>query len=171
MSKQQFSLQEEQYFTLLGKVGLVVHLSQMIEYNIANILALDELCENFYKSKTMSYNKFNNISQKAEKWYHILECKPLGYGLKKAQEHGYFVQQSQNRLDEMCDERNYVVHRMFKDDLLTQNTSKNPTFYYERIENLLEEMKVINDGLAEIFQEKTKRIQFNILTKSRSDSK
>lgn len=94
MSKQQFSLQEEQYFTLLGKVGLVVHLSQMIEYNIANILALDELCENFYKSKTMSYNKFNNISQKAEKWYHILECKPLGYGLKKAQEHGYFVQQS-----------------------------------------------------------------------------
>lgn len=154
MSKQQFSLQEEQYFTLLGKVGLVVHLSQMIEYNIANILALDELCENFYKSKTMSYNKFNNISQKAEKWYHILECKPLGYGLKKAQEHGYFVQQSQNRLDEMCDERNYVVHRMFKDDLLTQNTSKNPTFYYERIENLLEEMKVINDGLAEIFQEK-----------------
>ena len=53
MSKQQFSLQEEQYFTLLGKVGLVVHLSQMIEYNIANILALDELCENFYKSKNV----------------------------------------------------------------------------------------------------------------------
>ena len=54
----------------------------------------------------------------------------------------------------MCAERNYVVHRMFKDDLLTQNTSKNPTFYYERIENLLEEMNVINDGLTKILKEK-----------------
>lgn len=54
----------------------------------------------------------------------------------------------------MCNERNYVVHRMFKDDLLTQNTSKNPTFYYERIENLLEEMEVIIDVLTEIFKEK-----------------
>lgn len=47
MSKQQFSLQEEQYFTLLGKVGLVVHLSQMIEYNIANILAFDDVLRKF----------------------------------------------------------------------------------------------------------------------------
>lgn len=157
MSKQQFSLQEEQYFTLLGKVGLVVHLSQMIEYNIANILALDELCENFYKSRTMSYNKFNNISQKAEKWYHILECKPLGYGLKKAQEHGYFVQQSQNRLDEMCDERNYVVHQLFKEDLQMNLIETNPTFYYERLENLIEEMSLINEDLAKIMKDEQQR--------------
>lgn len=154
MSKQQFSLQEEQYFTLLGKVGLVVHLSQMIEYNIANILAFDDVLRKFDEPGLMMMYEFNDITREAEHWYEILEKKPLGFGLKEARERGFFTDESQKRLDEMCDERNYVVHRMFKDDLLTQNTSKNPTFYYERIENLLEEMKVINDGLAEIFQEK-----------------
>lgn len=102
----------------------------------------------------MMLYEFNDLTRKAEHWYEILEKKPLGFGLKKANERGFFTEEFQKRLDKMCNERNYVVHRMFKDDLLTQNTSKNPTFYYERIENLLEEMKVINDGLAEIFQEK-----------------
>lgn len=154
MSKQQFSLQEEQYFTLLGKVGLVVHLSQMIEYNIANILAFDDVLRKFDEPGLMMMYEFNDITREAEHWYEILEKKPLGFGLKEARERGFFTDESQKRLDEMCAERNYVVHRMFKDDLLTQNTSKNPTFYYERIENLLEEMKVINDGLTEIFKEK-----------------
>lgn len=154
MSKQQFSLQEEQYFTLLGKVGLVVHLSQMIEYNIANILAFDDVLRKFDEPGLMMMYEFNDITREAEHWYEILEKKPLGFGLKEARERGFFTDESQKRLDEMCAERNYVVHRMFKDDLLTQNTSKNPSFYYERIENLLEEMKVINDGLTEIFKEK-----------------
>lgn len=154
MSKQQFSLQEEQYFTLLGKVGLVVHLSQMIEYNIANILAFDDVLRKFDEPGLMMMYEFNDITREAEHWYEILEKKPLGFGLKKANERGFFTEEFQKRLDEMCDERNYVVHRMFKDDLLTQNTSKNPTFYYERIENLLEEMEVIIDVLTEIFKEK-----------------
>ena len=154
MSKQQFSLQEEQYFTLLGEVGLVVHLSQMIEYNIANILAFDDVLRKFDEPGLMMMYEFNDITREAEHWYEILEKKPLGFGLREARERGFFTDESQKRLGEMCAERNYVVHRMFKDDLLTQNTSKNPTFYYERIENLLEEMKVINDGLTEIFKEK-----------------
>lgn len=154
MSKQQFSLQEEQYFTLLGKVGLVVHLSQMIEYNIANILAFDDVLRKFDEPGLMMMYEFNDITREAEHWYEILEKKPLGFGLKEARERGFFTDESQKRLDEMCAERNYVVHRMFKDDLLTQNTSKNPTFYYERIENLLEEMKVINYGLTKILKEK-----------------
>ena len=154
MSKQQFSLQEEQYFTLFGKVGLVVHLSQMIEYNIANILAFDDVLRKFDEPGLMMMYEFNDITREAEHWYEILEKKPLGFGLKEARERGFFTDESQKRLDEMCAERNYVVHRMFKDDLLTQNTSKNPTFYYERIENLLEEMKVINYGLTKILKEK-----------------
>ena len=154
MSKQQFSLQEEQYFTLFGKVGLVVHLSQMIEYNIANILAFDDVLRKFDEPGLMMMYELNDITREAEHQYEILEKKPLGFGLKEARERGFFTDESQKRLDEMCAERNYVVHRMFKDDLLTQNTSKNPTFYYERIENLLEEMKVINDGLTKILKEK-----------------
>lgn len=152
--KNQSHQNEQQYFELLCKVGLVVHLSQMIEYNIANILAFDDVLRKFDESGSMMLYEFNDLTRKAEHWYEILEKNPLGFGLKKARERGFFTDESQKRLDEMCDERNYVVHRMFKDDLLTQNTSKNPTFYYERIENLLEEMKVINDGLTEIFKEK-----------------
>jgi hypothetical protein len=32
---------------LWGKVGFIVHLSQMVEYNLANILSADELLREF----------------------------------------------------------------------------------------------------------------------------
>ena len=40
---------EEQLIQLWGKVGFIVNLSQMIEYNLANILAFDELLREFKK--------------------------------------------------------------------------------------------------------------------------
>ena len=40
---------KEQLIQLWGKIELIVHLSQMIEYNLANILAFDELLREFKK--------------------------------------------------------------------------------------------------------------------------
>lgn len=52
---------EQQYFELLCKVGLVVHLSQMIEYNIANILAFDDVLRKFDEPGLMMMYEFNDI--------------------------------------------------------------------------------------------------------------
>jgi hypothetical protein len=38
---------EMQLFHLWGQVGFVINLSQMIEYTIANVVALDEYIRNF----------------------------------------------------------------------------------------------------------------------------
>ena len=48
MNKINQNLQE-----LWGKVGFIVHLSQMVEYNLANILSADELLRGFDTDNSM----------------------------------------------------------------------------------------------------------------------
>lgn len=54
-------------------------------------------------------------------------------------------------MEDMCKERNYVIHRLFRDDLFDKHLETDPTFYYERLENLIEEMYAINEDLNKIF--------------------
>ena len=50
---------------LLGKVGLIVHLSQMVEYNLANILSADELLRGFDTDNSMRIVDYNELVQKS----------------------------------------------------------------------------------------------------------
>ena len=46
---------------LWWKVGFIVHLSQMVEYNLANILSADELLREFEEKKFHSYKEISSI--------------------------------------------------------------------------------------------------------------
>lgn len=142
---------EEQLIQLWGKVGFIVNLSQMIEYNLANILAFDELLREFEKRDSMFVFEFNEFANKANEWYKTLESRTLGFGIKRAKELGYFDIESQKRLSDMCKERNYVIHSLFKDDLAKKHLETDPTFYFERLEKLIVEMNSINEDLSKIF--------------------
>ena len=50
-------------FELWGKVGFIVHLSQMVEYNLANILSADELFREFKTDNTVHIIDYNNLAQ------------------------------------------------------------------------------------------------------------
>lgn len=136
---------------LWGKVGFVVNLSQMIEYNLANILAFDEVLREFEEKDSMFVFEFNKFVDKANEWYKILESRTLGFGIKRAKKLGYFDNKSQKRLTAMCEERNYIIHSLFKDDLTKKYLETNPAFYYERLEKLITEMNAINEDLNKIF--------------------
>lgn len=136
---------------LWGKVGLIVNLSQMIEYTLANVLAFDEILREFEDRDSMFVYEYNEFAKRAEKLYKELEKKPLGFGIEKARQLGYFNDKSQEWLKAMCKERNFVVHRLFKEDLVAKHLETDPTFYYERLENLIEEMNAVNNNLNEIF--------------------
>lgn len=142
---------EKQLFDLWGKVGYIVNLSQMIEYTLANVLAFDEILREFEERDSMFVFEFNEFAQKAEKWYKSLESGTLGFGINEARECGYFDDESQKRMEDMRKERNYVIHRLFRDDLFDKHLETDPTFYYERLENLIEEMYAINEDLNKIF--------------------
>ena len=48
-----------------GKVGFIVHLSQMVEYNLANILSADELLRGFDTDNSMRIVDYNELVQKS----------------------------------------------------------------------------------------------------------
>ena len=128
---------------LWGKVGFIVNLSQMIEYNLANILAFSEILRDLFE--------YNTFVSKANNLYDELSKRTFGYGLKRAKEINFFTEDSLKRLHKICAERNFVVHHLFKDDLKLKYIETDPTFYFERLEKLIEYMYEANEDLSRIF--------------------
>lgn len=136
---------------LWGKVGFIVQLSQMIEYSLSNVLAFYELLHKFDNREVVSSFEFNEFAKRANDLYKELSKKSLGFGIKKARQLGCFRDKSQKWLKEVCDERNFVIHKLFKEDLLSKHLETDPEFYYERLEKLITKMYDINLELNDIF--------------------
>ena len=143
---------EKQLNCLWAKVGVIVNLSQMVEYNLANILAFDEILREFEERDSMFVCEYNEFAEQANKWYDILSQKPLGKSLNRAKEIKFFTKESEGILLQAIEKRNHVVHRLFKDDLTKKNLDKNPTVYYKELEETIELLTSVNDGLIEIFK-------------------
>ena len=143
---------EENLVQLWGKVGFIVNLSQMIEYNLSNILAFDEILREFEDKESMTILEFNDLTTKANEWYKKLQSKPLGNILKRVKEVEFFSIDTIERIKAMCEERNYVVHQLFKEDLKLKYLKTDPSYYFERLENLIEEMYSINNDLSDILE-------------------
>ena len=60
---------KKQLEELWGKVGFIVNLSQMIEYNLANILAFDEILREFNNADSMYLFEYNTFVSKANNLY------------------------------------------------------------------------------------------------------
>lgn len=142
---------KKQLEELWGKVGLIVNLSQMLEYTLANILAFDEILKKFDNKNSMSVLEYNTFASRAEALYNELIKRPFGYGLREAERLKFFTDDSQKRLKRICEERNFVIHRVFRDDLKLNHLETDPEFYFERLELLIEDMYYANEELNNIF--------------------
>ena len=111
---------------IYSKIGLVVHLSQMIEYNLANIFAFNEILEGFKETDSMYLYEFNQLAQKANEWYELLNKKELGRSLKEIKGTTALEKELISRIDKIRIRRNYYIHNFFKEDLKTQRISSNP---------------------------------------------
>ena len=63
---------EKELQSLWAKVGLIVNLSQMVEYNLANILAFDEILREFETTDSMFVFEYNEFVEYANNWYKFL---------------------------------------------------------------------------------------------------
>ena len=90
---------------LWGKVGFIVHLSQMVEYNLANILSADELLREFNERDSMCIIEYNEFAEKSNELYHTLSAKPLGVILKQAENVKFFNEDELKLLQEACKKR------------------------------------------------------------------
>ena len=137
---------------LWGKVGFIVHLSQMVEYNLANILSADELLRGFDTDNSMRIVDYNELVQKSNEMHHKLSGIPLGGVLKQAKRVNFFNEDGLELLEKACKKRNYVVHNLFRDDLKPRHLETDTEFYFEELENTIEILHEINEVLIKIFE-------------------
>ena len=146
---------------LWGKVGFIVNLSQMIEYTLANILAFDELLREFKDRDSMFVFEYNEFANRSNEWYSKLSKGTLGYGIKRAKELKFFNDESEKFLTHICEERNFVMHSLFKEDLPLKYLESKPDFYFERLESLIMDMNFANEELNKIF--KAQKEEFKLI--------
>ena len=152
---------EQKLNHLWGKVGVVVNLSQMIEYNLANILAFDEILREFEKVDSMFVFEYNEFAKKANDWYAKLSKNTFGYGLKRAKEIHFFTKESELLLSQTVTKRNYVIHQLFKDDLISKHLETDPDYYYNELEETIELLYTVNNSLVGIF--KKQKMEYKLI--------
>lgn len=134
------------------KIGLIINISQMIEYSLINIIAVNEILSEFEKKNQMYVFEYNELVKKSNELSDIFETKTLGEILSYFKEIKYFKNKDYHKLIEVLKRRNYVVHKFFKDDLSKNNLETNPTVYYSYLDETIKLMNEVNDELVGIDQ-------------------
>ena len=71
-------MKKRYYKKIWEMVGFIVNLSQMIEYNLANILALNEILVAFDKEEFMFEFEYAKLLKKTDEWYKKIDKLELG---------------------------------------------------------------------------------------------
>lgn len=144
-------MKKRYYKRIWASIGFIVNLSQMIEYNISNILGMDDILSAFKSRDSMYVFEYNELVESAEKWYEILTKKELGKLQLILKKKNLFTDDILNEIDFVREERNYFIHQIFKDDLKTKEFQNNPKQYLPRLQELVERMNNLNEVLCRIF--------------------
>ena len=113
-------MKKRYYKKIWGMVGFVVNLSQMIEYNLANILALNEILVAFDKEEFMFKCECAELFKKTDEWYKKIDKLELGKLLENIKSRTDFTEEFIVFLTEIRTERNYFVHSTIR-TFLEQN--------------------------------------------------
>lgn len=152
-------LKKGYYKKVWGMIGFVVNLSQMIEYNLANILALNEILVAFDKEESMFEFEYAELLKKTDEWYKKLDRFELGKLLENIKSKTDFTAEFITSLTEIRTGRNYFVHNVFKEDLFTKEFQNNPKQFIPRLQELIAKMHAANDELVKIFEEMKKEVK------------
>lgn len=145
---------------LWEKVGFIVNLSQMLEYNLANILAFDEILREFESTDSMFVFEYNEFVERANNWYKELSKRTFGGNFRRAKEIKFFTKESEELLSKAIEKRNFIVHRLFKEDLQKNYLETNPKFYFNELEETISLLNSINEGLVGIFKKQKQEHKF-----------
>lgn len=152
-------MKKRYYKKIWGMVGFVVNLSQMIEYNLANILALNEILVAFDKEEFMFECECAELLKKTDEWYKKIDKLELGKLLENIKSRTDFTEEFIVFLTEIRTERNYFVHNVFKEDLFTKEFQNNPKQFIPRLQQLIRKMHSANEELVNIFADMKKEVK------------
>ena len=152
-------MKKRYYKKIWEMVGFIVNLSQMIEYNLANILALNEILVAFDKEEFMFEFEYAKLLKKTDEWYKKIDKLELGKLLENIKSRTDFTEEFIVFLTEIRTERNYFVHNVFKEDLFTKEFQNNPKQFIPRLQQLIGKMHSANEELVNIFADMKKEVK------------
>ena len=151
--------QEVVFREMYSRIGLIFHIVQMNEYNIANILAIEEFEKE--KGRTFTEEDIERVRGNINKKFEELSKLTFGQLKKQVEKSIYLKGINIELLEKIVDYRNYLAHRCFKEKLL--NNQLNTIEDADKFVDELNDYEVIvcgfNKWLLTIFKEnKIKRI-------------
>lgn len=146
---------------MYSRIGHIFHIVQMVEYNIANILSIEEFkkeTKTVFEEKDIEIIK-TNIDLKFEK----LSTLTFGQLSKEVEKSNYLKEIDMQELKNFVNYRNYLAHRCFKEKLLAHELAD-----IEDIDSFIDELNdfevrvaTLNEYLIHVF--KTNKIKTILL--------
>ena len=139
------------------KIGMILHISQAIEYNLHIIIIYD----NIYK-KCFSKEEIKDKLKRIEEYYLEYSKQPTGYSIDLARKTKIFTEDFLISLSKAISKRNYYAHRFFKDDFKENNLNNNPKMFLDKLDKDITRLNEMNTELGNDLKELKLRIKDKI---------
>ena len=148
---------------MYSRIGFIFHIIQMAEYNLANILAIEEFEKE--TSRLFSLEDIERIKSNIDIKFKKLSTLTFG-SLKKIVEQSIYLKSiDMDKLSKVVDYRNYLAHQCFKEKLLNYDlqTLHDVDKFIEQLNDFEEMITDFNDWLVSVFADKKiKSIMLNM---------
>ena len=151
--------QEVVFREMYSRIGLIFHIMQMNEYNIANILAIEEFEKE--KGSTFTEEDIERVRGNIDKKFEELSKLTFGQLKSRVEKSIYLEEINMDMLSKIVDYRNYLAHRCFKEKLLNNqlNTIEDADKFVDELNEFEVLVHEFNEWLLTIFEKnKIKRI-------------
>jgi len=155
----------EKKIVLVEHIGALVINSQMMEYNLAQILVFSDLLEKLKRSEPPLFVDYIALKPLSEEYYARLDKMTLGALNQKLKKTTLFTAEMITKIDEVVEKRNFYLHHFYKEPI-DETIFESDEFQDEHIKDLKwvnHEMIHINDFLDEVLI--TFRTKFEMVRK------
>lgn len=147
------------YREMYSRIGFLLHLLQMNEYNIANIIALEEFEK--LNGKVVTEEDIARVRKDADAKFEKLSGLTFGQLKKKVENSKNLANADMELLGKIVDYRNYLAHRCFKEKLLNHEleTLEDVDKFIDELNDFEIIIHDFNEWLLKIFEKnKIKRL-------------
>jgi hypothetical protein len=142
-------MNQEETELLYGRVGMIVALSQMIEYNLAEIQAYQKVLILFDKKDRVKKETFDQVKNEANVLWKKNLLETLGQNIAQIKRLKIFQDDPKEleELETVLKERNYITHQLFKEDVVSPFIEQNLASVLNRLLNDVGKMNRLNEAL------------------------
>ncbi len=139
---------------MYSRIGFIFHIIQMAEYNLANILAIEEFEKK--TSRLFSVEDIERIKSNIDIKFRKLSTLTFGRLKKIVEQSVYLKSIDMDKLSKIIDYRNYLAHQCFKEKLLNNDlqTLHDVDKFIEQLNDFEEMITDFNDWLVSVFADK-----------------